>query len=270
VPEATGFVARPGFGAQAVVGGAVVQVGAARMFDAVPRVLVEAAERAAAKGQSVLYVARDGVVQGMIAVADRIKPQAAAAVADLQAMGVQVALISGDTPAAAGVVAAELGISEVHGGVLPEGKMDLIRGMGAAFVGDGINDAPALAAARVGIAMGHGSDVAIEAGEVVLMTGDPAAVARAIGLSRAVMQNIRQNLIWAFGYNAALIPVAAGGLVPFGGPALSPMLGAGAMAASSVFVLGNALRLRRFGRRQGGAGNPLSGRMNSVGAADRT
>ena len=253
VPSATQFVARPGLGAQAVVGGDLVAVGARRMFDAapgtvVPRVLQEAADRAARKGQSVLFVAREGAVVGLIAVVDRIKPQAAAAVAALRRMGVEVAMISGDTAAAAAMVAAELGISQVHAGVLPEGKLDLVRAMGTgvAFVGDGINDAPALAAAEVGIAMGQGSDVAIEAGDVVLMTGDPAAVARAIGLSRAVMANIRQNLIWAFGYNAALIPVAAGALVPFGGPALSPMLAAGAMALSSVFVLGNALRLGRF------------------------
>jgi Cu+-exporting ATPase len=142
-------------------------------------------------------------------------------------------------------VAAGLGISRVHGGILPEGKLELVRGLNGAFVGDGINDAPALAAAEVGIAMGTGTDVAIEAGDVVLMRGDPRAVASAIRLSRAVMRNIRQNLVWAFGYNVALIPVAAGVMVPFGGPQVSPMLGAGAMALSSVFVLTNALRLKR-------------------------
>lgn len=129
---------------------------------------------------------------------------------------------------------------------MPAQKTEVIRSLGAgtAFVGDGLNDAPALALADVGIAMGTGTDVAIEAGDVVLMRGDPQGVVQAIGLSRAVMRNIRQNLFWAFGYNAVLIPVAAGVLVPFGGPQLSPMLGAGAMALSSVFVLGNALRLR--------------------------
>ncbi|MEO5615028.1 MAG: HAD-IC family P-type ATPase, partial [Cypionkella sp.] len=168
--------------------------------------------------------------------------------AALQAAGVQVAMITGDAEATALAVAGVLGITEVHAGVLPAGKAAVIAGLGAgvAFVGDGINDAPALAAAEVGFAMGTGTDVAIEAGDVVLMTGDPLGVVRAVELSRATMRNIRENLLWAFGYNAALIPVAAGVLVPFGGPQLSPMLAAGAMALSSVFVLFNALRLRRF------------------------
>jgi Cu+-exporting ATPase len=136
----------------------------------------------------------------------------------------------------------------VHSEIMPAQKAEVIRNLGAgtAFVGDGLNDAPALALADVGIAMGTGTDVAIEAGDVVLMRGDPEGVVQAIGLARAVMRNIRQNLFWAFGYNAVLIPVAAGVLVPFGGPQLSPILGAGAMALSSVFVLGNALRLRRW------------------------
>ncbi len=245
VPGAVGFVAKPGFGAEAVVDGVLVQVGSAAMMGGVPGDLAEAAERAAGLGQSVVFVARDGVVLGMIAVADPVKPNAARAVEELGRMGVRAVMISGDTPVAAGVVARGLGIADVHGGVTPEGKLSLIKGMGdAAFVGDGLNDAPALAAAEVGIAMGTGTDVAIEAGDVVLMRGDPLAVVDAVTMARATMRNIRQNLVWAFGYNALLIPVAAGVLVPFGGPQLSPMLAAGAMAASSVFVLGNALRLR--------------------------
>ncbi|MBE2275721.1 MAG: copper-translocating P-type ATPase [Rhodobacteraceae bacterium] len=241
---AEGFEALPGRGARGRVAGQDIAVGAARMFDAVPEALAAQAARAAARGESTVFVARDGQVEGVIAVADAPRPTSAAAVAALAGMGVTAAMISGDTPAAAQAVAQRLGIAEVHAGVLPEGKLDLVRRLGGAFVGDGINDAPALAAAEVGIAMGSGSDVAIEAGDVVLMRPDPMAVATAVRLSRRVMRNIRQNLIWAFGYNTALIPVAAGVLVPFGGPQLSPVLAAGAMALSSVFVLSNALRLR--------------------------
>lgn len=158
-------------------------------------------------------------------------------------------MISGDTQATADAVGRQLGIDRVLGGVLPDGKLAAIQEMGAGsvFVGDGINDAPALAAADTGIAIGTGTDVAIELAEVVLVGGDPQGVPRAIRLSRDVMRNIGQNLFWAFGYNTALIPVAMGVLVPFGGPQLSPMLGAGAMALSSVFVVTNALRLRRAG-----------------------
>ena len=248
VPLATGFVARPGYGAEAQVDGLRVAVGAARMFDTVPQELAAAADRAAEQGQSVLFVARNGAVIGLITVADTVKPHAAQAVAALHDLGLGVRMISGDTKAAAESVGAGLGISHVQAGVLPQGKLAAIRlaGQDLAFVGDGINDAPALAAAGVGIAMGTGTDIAIEAGDVVLMTGDPLAVVDAIGIGRATLRNIRQNLVWAFGYNAALIPVAAGVLVPFGGPGLSPMLAAGAMAMSSVFVLSNALRLRAF------------------------
>jgi Cu+-exporting ATPase len=244
VADAKDFRATPGLGAEATVSGHRIAVGAARMFDTVPDGLANLATEAAGRGESLVFVARDGEVEGLIVVADQVKPGAAGAVADLAALGVEAVMISGDTPEAARAVAAGLGISRVHGGILPEGKLELVRGLNGAFVGDGINDAPALAAAEVGIAMGTGTDVAIEAGDVVLMRGDPRAVASAIRLSRAVMRNIRQNLVWAFGYNVALIPVAAGALVPFGGPQISPMLGAGAMALSSVFVLTNALRLK--------------------------
>lgn len=249
VAEVTGFEAVPGHGARAVLGGVEVSVGSARMF-AVPTDMLARAEAAQAKGQGVLYVGRAGAVVGMITVADPIKPEAKAAVAALRAMGIGSVMITGDAEATARSVAAELGIEDVRAGILPEGKAAAIAALGAGtvFVGDGINDAPALAQADVGIAMGTGTDVAIEAGDVVLMRGDPLGVVDAVAISRAVMRNIRQNLTWAFGYNAALIPVAAGALVPFGGPQMSPMLGAGAMALSSVFVLGNALRLRRFRR----------------------
>ncbi|WP_225027328.1 heavy metal translocating P-type ATPase [Xinfangfangia pollutisoli] len=243
-PASSDFIARPGLGASALVNGARIELGAARMFDSLPADLVEQADAASAKGESVLFVARDGAVQGLITVADRPRPSAARAVAALREMGVTAAILSGDNPRAAAAVAAGLGIDEVHAGLMSEEKLRLIRDHGGAFVGDGINDAPALAAAEVGIAMGTGTDVAIEAGDVVLMRGDPLAVATALRLSRAVLRNIGQNLTWAFGYNTLLIPVAAGALVPFGGPQLSPMLAAGAMALSSVMVLTNALRLR--------------------------
>ena len=243
-----GFQAVPGQGARALLEGVAVSVGSARMFPDLDTGLAAQAAAAQARGQGVLFVGREGKAIGMITVADPIKPSAQAAVAALQAAGVEVAMITGDAEATARAVAGALGITDVHAGVLPEGKAAVITvlGAGVAFVGDGINDAPALAAAEVGFAMGTGTDVAIEAGDVVLMTGDPLGVVRALELSRATMRNIRENLAWAFGYNAALIPVAAGVLVPFGGPQLSPMLAAGAMALSSVFVLFNALRLRRF------------------------
>ncbi|MBY0338090.1 MAG: HAD-IC family P-type ATPase, partial [Acetobacteraceae bacterium] len=156
--------------------------------------------------------------------------------------GLRLAMVTGDDPRAAGAVAARLGIADVAARVTPEGKVAAVRGLGAnvAFVGDGINDAPALAAASVGIAVGGATDIAVESAEVVLMRGDLAGVATAVRLSRAAMRNIRQNLLWAFGYNALLIPVAALGL-------LSPVLAAAAMALSSVCVVGNALRLRRAG-----------------------
>ncbi|KFE33683.1 heavy metal translocating P-type ATPase [Thioclava atlantica] len=209
------------------------------------------AEALAAKGRTPVWMALEDRVVALMALSDPIKPEARAAVAALHRAGVEVAMVTGDTRATAQAVADELGIDRVEAEVLPEGKRDAVetlRKSGAvAFVGDGINDAPALAAADVGLAIGTGTDVAIEAAEVVLMRGDPTGVAQALGLSRAVMRNIKQNLFWAFAYNVALIPVAMGILVPFGGPGLSPMLAAGAMAFSSVFVVTNALRLRRAG-----------------------
>ena len=215
--------------------------------------LLGRAEGWAADGATPVHLALDGRHVAAMAMADPVRPEAAEAIAALHEMGLRTAMISGDVPATAQAVGGRLGIDDVTAGVLPEGKLAAIRdmghdgGRGTVFVGDGINDAPALAAAETGIAIGTGTDVAIESAEVVLVGGDPLGVPRAIRLSRDVMRNIRQNLFWAFGYNAALIPVAMGALVPFGGPQMSPMLGAGAMALSSVFVVSNALRLRRAG-----------------------
>ena len=169
----------------------------------------------------------------------------------LQHAGLTVVMVTGDQLPTAKAVAKQLGISEVRAGVLPEGKQQLVEQLKqqygkVAFVGDGINDAPALAAADVGIAIGTGTDVAIEAADVVLQRSDVGSVSQALQLSAAVMRNIRQNLFWAFAYNVLLIPVAAGVLYPFTGTLLAPGLAAGAMALSSIFVLSNALRLQRF------------------------
>lgn len=239
-----------GQGAQAVIAGQLVQVGSAKMMGNLPPAFADFAAAASDLGQGLVFVAHNAAVIGAFAVEDSTKPNAAAAIRQLRAQGLHLMMLTGDAPAVAQRVGADLGLTqaEISAQMMPDGKAQAIAALGlpAAFVGDGINDAPALARADVGISMGNGSDVAIEAGDVVLMGGDLAGVARAIALSRAVMRNIKQNLGWAFGYNAALIPVAMGALVPFGGPALSPMLAALAMAASSVFVIGNALRLRRF------------------------
>ena len=246
LPPSTDFAARPGFGASASIEGTRISVGAARMFGSVPENFTQDAVGFAEQGKSVLFVAQDELIIGLLAVEDPVKPTTPIALAALAELGVATAMVTGDTEAAARAIGARIGISNIRAGILPEGKGQEVRALGknVAFVGDGINDAPALAAADVGLAMGTGTDVAIEAGDVVLMTGDPLGVANAILISRATMRNIRQNLTWAFGYNAALIPVAAGVLVPFGGPQLSPVLAAGAMALSSVFVLSNALRLK--------------------------
>ncbi len=211
--------------------------------------LLAKAQEFATKAATPTHLVIDGIHVAVLALADPIRPEAVATIAALHELGVETAMISGDTQVTAEAVGRQLGIDRVMGGVLPEGKLAAIRdfGKGTVFVGDGINDAPALAAAETGIAIGTGTDVAIESAEVVLVGGDPMGVVRALRLSRAVMRNIRQNLFWAFGYNAALIPVAMGALVPFGGPQLSPMLAAGAMALSSVFVVANALRLKRAG-----------------------
>jgi len=184
-------------------------------------------------------------------VADPIKETTPAAIKALHGLGLKVAMITGDNMRTAKAIAAQLGIDDVAAEVLPDGKVDAVRRLKeqygkVAFVGDGINDAPALAEADVGLAIGTGTDIAIEAADVVLMSGSLQGVPNAIALSKATIGNIRQNLFWAFAYNTALIPVAAGALFPGFGILLSPVFAAGAMALSSVFVLGNALRLRRF------------------------
>ena len=254
VPPVSGFEAVPGFGAHAQVEGREVAVGAARYMARLGidvAVFGASAERLATEGKTPLYAAIDGKLAAIIAVSDPVKRESAQVIAALKQEGLRVALITGDNHRTAEAIGRMLGIDDIVADVLPDGKvkaLDALRKPGAtlAFVGDGINDAPALAAADIGIAIGTGTDVAIESADVVLMSGDLTGVLRAIRLSRATLRNIRQNLFWAFAYNVVLIPVAAGALYPFTGTLLSPMLAAGAMAMSSVFVLGNALRLRRF------------------------
>jgi Au+-exporting ATPase len=256
LPIAEGFLAKPGHGVSARIGGAEIVVGSARETANrgvdIAAFLAEA-ERLADRGESPIYAARDGKAVALLAVADTVKPTTPEAIAAMKAMGLKLAMISGDNARTARAIARDLGIDEVVAEVTPEGKVEVIRKLklqGAlAFAGDGINDAPALAEADVGIAMGTGTDIAIEAADVVLVSGRLPALADAIGLSRATMRNIKQNLFWAFAYNAALIPVAAGVLYPAFGILLSPVLAAGAMAMSSVFVLTNALRLKRYGAR---------------------
>ena len=205
----------------------------------------------AAQGKTPIYLAVDGQLAAMMAVSDPIKPSAAVAISALKQLGLKTVMITGDHPLTAQAVAAQLGIDEVHAQVLPEGKVDQLLQLRAqqqiiAFVGDGINDAPALATADVGIAIGTGTDVAIEAASVVLMSDNLMGVATAVQISRKTLKNIHQNLFWAFAYNVALVPVAAGVLYPSFGVLLSPIFAAGAMACSSVFVVMNALRLKRI------------------------
>ena len=252
--EATGFEAVPGFGVAAHVAGRHVAVGADRYMTELGigiEAFAKTARSLGDKARTPLYAAIDGRLAAIIAVADPVKPTTGEAIRALKALGLKVAMITGDNRRTAEAVAAELGIDEVVAEVLPDGKVDAVKrlaagGRAVAFVGDGINDAPALAAADVGIAIGTGTDVAIESADVVLMSGELTGVANAIALSKATMANIRQNLFWAFAYNVSLIPVAAGVLYPLNGTLLSPMLAAGAMALSSVFVLANAMRLKRF------------------------
>ena len=250
LPPAQSVTALPGRGLTATVEGRSLLIGNANALQAAgiapDPALTRQADAASAEGATPVHLAVDGRHVATFALADPERPESAAAISALRDMGLRTEMLSGDLPATARAVGARLGIDRVQGGLTPDDKLTAIRAMGpgSVFVGDGINDAPALAAADTGIAIGTGTDIAIEAADAVLMAGDPQGVARAIRLSRAVMRNIRQNLFWAFAYNAALIPVAMGALVPFGGPQLSPMLGAGAMALSSVFVVTNALRLR--------------------------
>ena len=254
LPAVSDFESVTGFGVKAVVDGKRIEIGADRYMVELGHDVAgfaQVAERLGHEGKSPLYAAIDGKLATIIAVADPIKETTPAAIKALHDLGLKVAMITGDNKRTAKAIAARLGIDEVVAEVLPDGKVDSIRRLKAehgkvAFVGDGINDAPAPAEADVGLAIGTGTDIAIEAADVVLMSGSLTGVPNAIALSKATIGNIRQNLFWAFAYNTALIPVAAGALYPAYGILLSPVFAAGAMALSSVFVLGNALRLKTF------------------------
>jgi Cu+-exporting ATPase len=248
LPAVEGFAARAGLGVEGVVDGHAVVAGrpplmAEWSLRAPPELeaALEAAERA---GRTAVLAAWDGRVRGALVVADTVKPTSAEAVRSLTALGLRPVLLSGDNATTARAVAAEVGIDEVIAEVLPADKADVVRrlqeeGRVVAMAGDGVNDAPALAQADLGLAIGTGTDVAIEASDLTLVSGDLRAAADAIRLSRATLRTIKQNLAWAFGYNVAALPLAAAGL-------LNPLLAGLAMAFSSVSVVANALRLRRF------------------------
>lgn len=244
----------PGKGIEARVGEQRIAIGNSE-FCAERKIAIErfttTAEKLSAQGKTVLYVAVDETCRAIFAIADTLKEEAVDVIADLQRQGGKVVMLTGDNRQTAGAIAEKAGIDQVFAEVMPDKKAYIVKefqdkGQCVAMVGDGINDAPALAQADVGIAMGTGIDIAIESGDVVLMKGNLDGVGTALQLSRAVMNNIRQNLFWAFGYNVLGIPVAAGLLFIFGGPTLSPMFAGGAMALSSVSVVTNALRLRKF------------------------
>ncbi|MCH7550447.1 MAG: heavy metal translocating P-type ATPase, partial [Proteobacteria bacterium] len=254
IPNVVDFKAEPGFGIEAGVDGHRVQVGADRYMERLGIDLKDVEARAgemAAEAKTPLYAAVDGKLAAVIAVADPLKDSSREAIRALHALGLEVAMLTGDNRGTAEAIARQAGIDRVMAEVLPGQKADEVKrlqagGKKVAFVGDGINDAPALAQADVGIAIGTGTDIAIEAADVVLMSGDLRGIVNAAGLSKRVLRTIWSNFFWAYAYNVVLIPVAAGVLYPLWGLLLNPMLAAGAMSISSVFVVTNSLRLRGF------------------------
>ncbi|MCE3249073.1 MAG: ATPase [Geminicoccaceae bacterium] len=250
--EAVDFEAMTGKGVRGRVDGSAVALGNAKLLDTLGISVGDAAREAderRSEGETVMFVVVDGEIAGLIGVADPIKETTPAALQSLHAEGVRIVMLTGDNRRTAEAVARKVGIDQVEADVLPEQKHEVIerlRGEGrvVAMAGDGVNDAPALAAADVGVAMGTGADVAVESAGVTLIRGDLQGIAKARRLSAATMRNIKQNLFFAFAYNVLGVPIAAGVLYPVIGMLLSPIIAAAAMSLSSVSVIGNALRLR--------------------------
>jgi Cu+-exporting ATPase len=268
LPAVEGFTNREGLGVEGVVDGHGVQVGRPSLMSewslTLPAALDAAKRDAEQHGRTAVLAAWDGAVRAVLVVADTVKPTSEEAVASLKALGLRPVLLTGDNETTARAVAAEVGIDEVIAEVLPSDKADVVRRLQrerlvVAMVGDGVNDAPALAQADLGLAIGTGTDVAIEASDLTLVSGDLRAAADAIRLSRATLRTIKQNVGWAFGYNVAAIPLAAAGL-------LNPVIAGAAMAFSSVSVVANALRLRRFSSAHGAA--PAGGKSAAAAARE--
>ena len=271
LPHADGFQALPGLGARGMVDGQEVIVGRERLLGdrgmTIPEVLAGQCAAWERAGRTVVLAGWDGQARGAVAVADTVKPSAAAAVAALRGLGLRTVLLTGDGQAVADAVAAQIGADEVIAGALPDRKVAVIRelqaqGRRVAMAGDGVNDGPALAAADLGLALGSGTDVAISAADLILLRDDLGVIPEAIRLARATLATIRRNLAWAFGYNIAAIPLAAAGF-------LNPLIAGAAMAASSVFVVASSIRLRRFGDRRPARHAGVSPRQPAVPAAGR-
>jgi Cu+-exporting ATPase len=252
--NAENFLAIPGRGIEAMINGVSVLAGNKKLMDEknIPLAELESdSDRLAGEGKTPMYAALDGKAAGLVAVADVLKPSSKAAIQRLHKMGIEVAMITGDNKKTANAIARQVGIDRVLAEVLPQDKSAEVKklqaeGRKVAMAGDGINDAPALVQADIGIAIGSGTDVAMESADIVLMRSDLLDVPTAVNLSKRTIRTIKQNLFWAFGYNVLGIPVAAGVLYLLGGPLLNPVFAAAAMSLSSVSVLTNALRLKRF------------------------
>jgi Cu+-exporting ATPase len=268
LPDATQIEAMPGFGIRARVEARQIAAGSGRWMErlGVPlEAAAEVAERLAEDGRTPIYVSADDRLIAVLSVSDPIKPGSREAIERFRALGLEVAMLTGDGRRTAEAVARQVGIERVLAEILPADKAAEVKrlqseGHRVAFVGDCINDAPALAQADAGIAIGTGTDIAVEAGEVILMQGDLRGAADAIALARRTLRTIRINFFWAYAYNVALIPLAAGVFFPLTGWLLNPMLAAGAMSVSSLFVVTNSLRLQRF----------LPSHQDAADAGDRT